>query len=147
MRTMWCMLWCMVDVVTNRNCLYQTAYHVVWCPKYRRDVLVGTVAEEMGATLDEICAERGWSVISKEIQPDHVHLFLSIPPAIAVADAVKVLKGVTARRLFQQFPELKRQLRGGHLWSPSYYVGTAGNVSAKTIRRYIERCEHVTKRR
>ncbi len=86
-------------------------------------------------------------MISKEIQPDHIHLFLTIPPAIAVADAVKILKGVTARRLFQRFPQLKKRLWGGHLWSPSYYVGTAGNVSAGTIRRYIERSEHVTRRR
>lgn len=137
----------MVDVVTNRNCVYQTAYHVIWCPKYRRDILAGPVADAMDAMLDAICGERGWPVISKEIQPDHVHLFVTIPPAIAVADAVKVLKGVTARRLFQCFPALRRKLRGGHLWSPSYYVGTAGNVSAETIRRYIERSEHVTKRR
>lgn len=85
-------------------------------------------------------------MISKEIQPDHIRLCVGIPPAIAVADAVKVLKGVTARRLLQQFPALKKRLWGGHLWSPSYYVGTAGNVSAETIRRYIERSEHVTKR-
>lgn len=134
----------MVDVVTNHNCVYQTAYHVIWCPKYRRDVLIGTVAEETGAMLDAICVERGWPVISKEIQPDHIHLFVSIPPADAVADAVKVLKGVTARRLFQQFPVPSIRLWGGHLWSPSYYVGTAGNVSAETIRRYIERSEYVT---
>ncbi|WP_081616143.1 IS200/IS605 family transposase [Verrucomicrobium sp. 3C] len=137
----------MQRVVTNRNCVYQTAYHVVWCPKYRIDVLTGPVAEEMRAMLDSICAERDWPMISKEIQPDHIHLFLSIPPAIAVADAVKVLKGVTARLLFQRFPALKERLWDGHLWSPSYYVGTAGNVSAETIRRYIERSEHVTKRR
>jgi putative transposase len=146
-RTMWCTLYRMVEVVTNRNCVYQTAYHVIWCPKYQRDVLTGTVAEETGAMLDAICMERGWPVISKEIQPDHIHLFVSIPPAIAVADAVKVLKGVTARRLFQTFPALKKRLWGGSLWSPSYYVGTAGNVSAETIRCYIERSEHVTKRR
>lgn len=137
----------MVDVVTNRNCVYQTAYHVIWCPKYRRDILAGPVAGAMDAMLEAICGERGWPVISKEIQPDHVHLFVTIPPAIAVADAVKVLKGVTARHLFQRFPVLRRTLRGGHLWSPSYYVGTAGNVSAETIQRYIERSEHVTKRR
>ncbi|MFN3334385.1 MAG: IS200/IS605 family transposase [Caldilinea sp.] len=144
---MWCRIKSVVDIVTKRNCVYQTAYHVVWCPKYRRDVLTGAVAEATGAMLDAICNERGWPVISKEIQPDHIHLFASIPPAIAVADAVKVLKGATARRLFQRFPALKQQLWGGNLWSPSYYVGTAGNVSAETIRRYIERAEHITKRR
>ncbi len=97
--------------------------------------------------LDTLCGERGRAVLSKEVQPDHIHLFLSIPPSIAVADAVKILKGVTARRLFQQFPNIKQKLWGGNLWSPSYYVGTAGNVSAETIRHYIERTEHVTKRR
>lgn len=137
----------MADVVVNRNCVYQTAYHVIWCPKYRRDVLTGTVAEEAGAMLDAICAERGWPVISKETRPDHIHLFVSIPPAIAVADAVKVLKGVTGRPLFQRIPALKKRLWGSHLWSPSYYVGTAGKVSAETIRRYIARTEHVAKRR
>jgi REP-associated tyrosine transposase len=136
-----------VDVVTNRNCIYQTAYHVIWCPKYRREVLVGAVAEQAGTMLDAICKERGWRVISKEIHPDHIHLLVSIPPAIAVADAVKVLKGTTARWLFERFPSLRKHLSGGHLWSPSYYVGTAGHVSAGTIRRYIERSEHVTKRR
>ena len=137
----------MVTIVTNRNCVYQTAYHVVWCPKYRRDVLVGPIGLAVESMLDAICTERGWPVIAKEIQPDHVHLFLSIPPAQAVADAVKILKGVCARQLFVTFPRLKKRLLGGHLWSPSYYVGTAGNVSAETIRHYIERTEHVTKRR
>jgi putative transposase len=105
------------------------------------------VAAETGNMLDRICVENGWPVISREIQADHIHLFVTIPPAIAVANAVKVLKGTTARWLFLKFPELKKRLWGGHLWSPSYYVGTAGNVSAETIRRYIERSEHITKRR
>ncbi|HGJ5882022.1 IS200/IS605 family transposase [Arsenophonus sp.] len=137
----------MVNIVTKRNCVYQTAYHVIWCPKYRRDILVGKVAETVGMMLDNLCSEKGWDMISKEIQPDHIHLFVSIPPAVAVANAVKVLKGVTARQLFQQFPLLKKKLWGGNLWSPSYYVGTAGNVSAQTIQCYIERSEHVNKRR
>jgi REP-associated tyrosine transposase len=86
-------------------------------------------------------------VISKEIQPDPIHLFVSIPPAIAVAEAVKVLKRTTARWLFQRFPSLRKRLWGGHLWSPSYDLGAAGQVSAETIRRYLERSEHVTQRR
>jgi putative transposase len=89
--------------------------------------------------LDAICKERGWPVISKEIQSDHIHLFVSMPPAIAVA--VKVLW------LFQRLPSLRKRLWGGQLWSPSYYLGTVGNVSAETIPRYIGRSEHVTRRR
>lgn len=127
--------------------MYQTAYHVVWCPKYRRKVLIGRISEFLTAQLTEICELRQWPILALEVQPDHIHLFLSIPPSIAVADAVKILKGTTARKLFVEFPELKQSLWGGHLWSPSYYVGTAGNVSAEIIRRYIERTEHIKGRR
>lgn len=127
--------------------MYQTAYHVVWCPKYRRNVLIGRITEYLTALLNEICEQREWPILALEVQPDHVHLFLSIPPSIAVADAVKILKGTTARKLFVEFPELKESLLGGNLWSPSYYVGTAGNVSAEIIRRYIERTEHIKGRR
>jgi putative transposase len=97
--------------------------------------------------LDRICLERKWHIITKEIQQDHIHLFVSIPPAIAIANAVKILKGATARWLFLQFPALKKRLWNGNLWSLSYYVGTAGNVSSETIKHYIERSEHITKRR
>ena len=137
----------MVEVVFNRNCVYQTAYHVVWCPKYRRKVLIGRISKFLTAQLTEICELRQWPILALEVQPDHIHLFLSIPPSIAVADAVKILKGTTARKLFVEFPELKQSLLGEHLWSPSYYVGTAGNVSAEIIRRYIERTEHIKGRR
>lgn len=97
--------------------------------------------------IDQICLQYEWPLITKEIQPDHIHLFLTIPPAISVASAIKILKGVTARKLFLQFPELKQNLWDGHLWSPSYYAGTAGNVSAETIKKYIERVEHIGGRR
>ena len=137
----------MVKVVFSRNCVYQTAYHVVWCPKYRKRILTGDVAQTLGSLLAEICAERGYAVLTKEIQPDHIHLFLSFPPSESIANVVRVLKGATARKLFVAHPELKQTLWDGHLWSPSYYVGTAGNVSAEIIRKYIERTEHIKGRR
>lgn len=137
----------MITLVYNRNCVYQTAYHVVWCPKYRKSILKGEVAVALKQFLEEICTENVWSILTMEVQPDHIHLFVSIPPATAVSDAVKKLKGTSARKLFLRYPELKKQLWDGHLWSPSYYVGTAGNVSAETIRHYIERTEHIKGRR
>ena len=137
----------MVDIVYNRNCVYKVAYHVIWRPKYRKQVLTGEIAETVRGSITSICEERGWVILALEVQPDHIHLFVTIPPSLAVADAVKILKGTTARRLFATLPELKKQLYGGHLWSPSYYVGTAGDVSAETIRHYIERTEHIKGRR
>ena len=137
----------MLEIVFYRNFVYQTAYHVVWCPKYRKSILTGSIADESKRLIEGICLERNWSVLALEVQPDHIHLFVSIPPSTSVADAVKILKGSTARKLFVRFPELKKQLWGGHLWSPSYYVGTASNVSSETIQKYIERTEHIKGRR
>ena len=137
----------MPEIVYDRNCVYQTAYHVVWCPKYRKSILIGPIADETKRLIEGICLQRNWSVLALEVQPDHIHLFISIPPATSVADAIKILKGSTARKLFVKFPELKKQLCGGHLWSPSYYVGTTGNVSSETIQKYIERTEHIKGRR
>lgn len=98
----------MLELVFNRNCVYQTAYHVVWSPKYRRSVLTGAVADSLRLLLTEVCNENGWVILSLEIQPDHIHLFVSIPPSKAVSDAVKKLKGTTARKLFLQHPDLKK---------------------------------------
>jgi putative transposase len=70
--------------------------------------------------------------------PDHVHLFITTPPFVAPSWIAKIVKGGSARKVFSQHPEIKSQLWGGHLWSPSYYCGTAGSVTAETIRRYIE---------
>ena len=129
----------MVEIIFNRNCVYQTAYHVIWCPKYRKRILTGEIAKSLCLAINEICIERKWPMLTLEIQPDHIHLFVTIPPSLAVADAVKILKGSTARKLFATFPVLKDQLYGGHLWSPSYYVGTAGNVSAEKIYFFLEK--------
>jgi len=137
----------MVKIVTNRNCVYQIAYHVIWCPKYRQHILVNDVAKWVDKELRKICQDRKWQIISCEIQPDRVHLFVSISPSVSIANAVKIFKGTTARKAFLEFPNLKQKLYNGHLWSPSYYVGTAGNISADTIQKYIERSAHVNKRR
>lgn len=136
-----------MDVKHIRNCVYQTAYHVVWCPKYRKRILSGDIAYRTENEIKEIASTRNWDVIALEIQPDHIHLFISTPPSISISDVVKILKGSLARKLFSAFPEIKRELYGGSLWSPSYYVGTAGNVSSETIKHYIEGTEHMKGRR
>ena len=81
---------------------------------------------------------RDWAVLGMEVMPDHVHLFLSVPPKWAPSDVAKILKGVSARRILKEFPQLRRGRDGGHLWTPSFYVGSAGNISAAVIERYIQ---------
>jgi len=124
--------------VSTRGCVYNVYYHMVWSTKYRKKVLVGRVEEKLKGLHRQIAAEHSFDLISQEVMPDHVHLFISAPPKIAPANIVKIIKGTTARKLFLQFPELKKKLWKGHLWNPSYYLGTAGDVSKETIKKYIE---------
>jgi len=85
-----------------------------------------------------IAHEHGMEVLAVDVQPDHIHLFVSFPPALSISDAVKLLKGISARQLRLMFPALRQRTRSDRLWAPSFYVGTAGHVSADTIRKYIE---------
>lgn len=127
-----------MELKRNRNSVYQIGYHLVWCTKYRRQVLTGQIAADLRALLLKIAQDGEYEIKTLEIMPDHVHLFVTATPNHLIADMVKGLKGVSARFLFKQHPEIKQQLYGGHLWNPSYYVGTVGHISEDTVRRYIE---------
>lgn len=111
-------------------------YHFVWCPKYRRKVLQGVIAERLKELLREKASLLGIRVEGLEVMPDHVHLFVSASPTDAPQYLANQFKGYTSRILRQEFPELKRRLPS--LWSRSYYVGSAGHVSIDTIQKYIE---------
>ncbi|MFZ5992831.1 MAG: IS200/IS605 family transposase [Deinococcota bacterium] len=132
---------------TTRHSYYNLNYHLVFTPKYRRQAFFGEVRERLMQVLRETCLMRDWVVLGMEVMPDHVHLFLSVPPKWSPSDVAKILKGVSARRILKEFPKLRQRSRhsaklggkgGGHLWTPSFYVGSAGNISAQTIQRYIE---------
>lgn len=118
--------------------VYNINYHFVWSTKYRKKVLISPIEETLKYVIVDLCLGHGYELITMEVMPDHVHVFISAPPKVAPAVIAKVLKGASARMLFTRYPELKKKLWGGHLWNPSYYVGTAGDMSKETIRRYIE---------
>lgn len=109
-------------------------YHFVWCPKRRRKVLIGNVALRLKELLEEKTAELGWSIVALEIMPDHVHLFLGTDPDVSPTQVMHALKGYTSRVLRQEFPKLQAM---PSLWTRSYWVSTAGKVSAEVIERYI----------
>jgi putative transposase len=110
----------------------------VWVPKYRRDVLVGDVAEYTRVVLNGILKELECEPLALEILPDHVHVFTLCPPRHSPAYIVNYLKGKSARKILQRFPELKTRATGGKLWSRSYFVATVGNVTADMVKRYVE---------
>lgn len=111
-------------------------YHFVWCPKYRRKVLTGAVAERLRELLLEKVAELHCTVKALEVMPDHLHLFVDCPPTLAPQQLANQFKGYTSRVLRDEFPHLRSRLPS--LWSRSYYVGSAGHVSTETIQNYIE---------
>ncbi|MFB5678133.1 IS200/IS605 family transposase [Paenibacillus terreus] len=110
-------------------------YHFVFCPRYRRKVLVSQVEARFKELVQELCQENDWCMVAMEVMPDHVHLFLNVLPTDSPADIMAKLKGVTSRLLRQEFKHLKHL---PSLWTRSYFVSTAGNVSSETIKRYVE---------
>lgn len=97
----------MVKIVYNRNCVYQTAYHMIWCPKYCKRILTGEIAETLRLAVNSICTEREWPILTLEIQPDHIHLFVTIPPSLPVADAVKIFEGLDSQEVVCGFPGIE----------------------------------------
>lgn len=122
-------------VKKTRHCVYHINYHFVWCPKYRRHVLVGQIRERLKELLHDCVTALDGEIIEMVIQSDHIHLFVSFPPSVAPSQAAHRLKGATSFYLRREFPKLKRFAKT--LWTPSYYVGTAGHVSSEAIEKYI----------
>ena len=121
---------------TNNNVVYSCKYHVVWCPKYRRKVLVDGADERLKELIKETCGRLGVDIIEMEVMPDHVHLLMETDPQFGVHRAVKQIKGYTSRILRQEFPWLRSRLPT--LWTNSYFVSTVGGAPLSVIKRYIE---------
>jgi len=125
-----------MDYQHERHNVHLVVYHLIWCPKRRRKVLVGAVKERLEQLIREVASEHGWTILELAIQPDHVHVFLRGDPYTAPSDIARLIKGRSSRVLREEFPEL---LKLPSLWTQSFFVSTAGNVSHEIIQRYIER--------
>ena len=119
----------------NAGAVCSLKYHLVWCPKYRRPVLVDEVAFRLRGLLTGKAAEFEMTIHALEILPDHVHLFIEADPTRCVAEIVNRMKGVSSRVLRQEFPSLRSRLPT--LWSRSYYAGTVGRISESVVKKYI----------
>src|SRR2546428_320142 len=117
---------------------YKIGYHFVWCPTYRKSILTGKLAVFVESEIRRLCEANKWTIGALTIQEDHVHLFLSAPPSVAPSLIANTLKGITARQVFKQFPEVKKQLWGGSFWSRSFYVGTVGDMTIGVVKNYLE---------
>ena len=120
----------------NAGAVFSLKYHLVWCPKYRRPVLVKPVDHRLKAMLQQKADQLQMTIHRLEVMPDHVHLFVESDPTLCVAEIVNRLKGFTSHTLREEFPFLRSRLPT--LWSRSYYAGSVGSVSEAVVRKYIE---------
>ncbi len=121
------------------HCVYDTKYHLVWAPKYRKWILRGEIRDRVTDLFNEIAEHHGFEIEAMEIAKDHVHVLLSFPPRYSIAKVVGTLKAVSARAVRAEFPEVKRQLWGGEFWEDGYFARTVGDqVTKDVVMKYIQ---------
>jgi putative transposase len=121
------------------HAVYDTKYHLVWSPKYRKWILRGDIRETVKAIFEEIAMNHEFEIDTLEIAEDHVHLFLSFPPRYSISEVVGKLKSISGSVIFKRHPEVEEELWGGEFWEDGYFVRTVGDkVTADVIRKYIK---------
>ena len=127
------------DYKTHNHVKFLVNYHFVWIPKRRKRVLIGDVPKRIRQIFAELAVEKGWDILALEVAPDYIHLFVSAKPTDTPHLIIKAFKGRSSYVLRKEFPEL---LKLPSLWTSSYFVSTAGNVSSEAVRKYIEDPHH-----
>lgn len=128
------------NLIYYRTSVCNINYHMVWSVKHRQRIITPEIESFLKATAQDIAADKGFTVHLFEAgDGDHIHCFVSAPPKLSITNIVKYLKGITGRKLFEAYPDLRAKLWKGELWNHSYYVETIGSVSEENIRRYIEK--------
>ena len=130
-----------MEYKSNNNVVYSCKYHVVWCSKYRRPVLVEGVDERLKELIRETCSRLNTDLLEMEVMPDHVHLLIEVDPQFGIHKAVKRLKGYSSRILREEFPWLRSRIPS--LWTNSYFVSTVGGAPLSVIKQYIENQKYV----
>ena len=126
--------------------VYKCEYHIVWVPKYRFRILTGVIKELVEEDLRMLCEWKSCEVLELNVQIDHIHLLVSIPPRVSVSDLMDTLKRKLAIKLFKSYPELKKKpYWGNHFWARGYFVSTVG-LNEDLIRRYVKYQEEKEKR-
>jgi len=129
-----------MGIKRTSHSVYDTSYHLVWCPKYRKKVFErGDVRERAEQLIREISEEYGFEIMELEVATEHVHILLSFPPKRSIGEVVRIIKSNSARQLFREFPLLKKRLWAGELWEDGYFARTVGDrMTRDVIEKYIE---------
>ena len=122
------------------HAVYDTEYHLVWCPKYRKKLFAQEhLRERVAEILKEVAEEYGMQMEELEVSEDHVHILISFPPRFSIGKVVGMLKSISARAMFEEFPGIKKKLWGGELWEDGYFARTVGSkLTSQIVRKYIQ---------
>jgi len=123
------------------HAVWECKYHVVWCPKYRFRILKGQVGRSLRDIIRQLCEWKGIEILEGNVQIDHIHLILSVPPKFSVSEAVGFLKGKSGIKIFDMHLELKKRYWGRHFWAKGYCVSTIG-LDEEKIRKYVRMQMH-----
>jgi len=126
----------LIKYKSTNNIVYACQYHVIWCPKYRRSVLIDGVDERLKVILQEVAVETDSEILEMEIMPDHVYLLLSVDPQYGINKLIKAMKGRSSNLLRKEFPWLKSRIPS--LWTNSYFCATVGGTTLEAVKQYIE---------
>lgn len=125
---------------SNLNVVYSCKYHVIWCPKYRRSVLVKGVDVRLKEIIQAVAAECNSEILELEVMPDHVHLLVEVDPQFGIHRLIKLMKGRSSKLIREEFKWIKSRLPT--LWTNSYFVSTIGGAPLEVVKQYIEQQKH-----
>ena len=128
----------MKEYRSGAHTIYDLKYHLVWVTKYRYKVLRGDIALRTREIVRQICMAKEITIVKGHVSVDHLHLFVSVPPRMSVAQLVQYIKGKSSRVLQQEFSELRKRYWGQHLWARGYFAASSGTVTDEMIKAYIE---------
>ena len=125
------------------HAVYDTKYHLVWAPKYRRWIVRADIRQRVAELFRDIAEDFGFEISEMEVAKDHVHILLSFPPKYSIAKVVGILKSIATSRLLRAFPELKHPRRKQEFWEDGYFARTVGDqVTAEVVKQYIRSHQH-----
>ena len=128
-----------MELKRTSHAVYDTKYHLVWAPKYRKWILRDDIRDRVKGVFEEICKNHEFEIDTLEVARDHVHIFLSFPPRYSISKVVGILKSISGSVIFQEHPEVKKELWGGEFWEDGYFARTVGDkVTEEVIRKYIK---------
>ena len=131
---------CTIKYKSNLNVVYSCKYHVIWCPKYRRSVLLKGVDVRLKEIIQSVVTECRCEILELEVMPDHVHLLVEVDPQFGIHKLIKLMKGRSSRLIREEFKWIKSRLPT--LWTNSYFVSTIGGAPLEVVKQYIEQQKH-----